>query len=272
MTKVEIICTTRCPFNCPYCYGKEDFHTKGSHVPFDILELRLQRLLETGLFSNTSFVFIGGEPLIHPQIFDMVDLLYLLSDERGFTNHASIVTSGAVLNSNRDRMTNYFGVPNHWQLSFHTGINEKAFSDFLSIFLDQAPKAVHPIVIHVVIDSTESGNFTVDSLFRIISEQSKLRSPKSLIRSMKRVVNDILNPSVAIYGKNVEIKTRTNTEVRIFFAQAYGINSALYSEDRPIKCPLLGFTDFTNIVVDENGMISTCNTPNPDEPEPNRFN
>lgn len=66
---IQIELTTKCPLSCPQCYkdnaGAED-------IDFDLLKSILYRQKEAGL---KSIMLNGGEPLLYPHFFDLLEII-----------------------------------------------------------------------------------------------------------------------------------------------------------------------------------------------------
>lgn len=63
---VQMVVTRRCNLSCGYC---SEFDKTSDPVPFDALVTRMKKLKSLGtLFME----FTGGEPMMHPQIFDLI--------------------------------------------------------------------------------------------------------------------------------------------------------------------------------------------------------
>lgn len=66
---IQIELTTKCPLSCPQCYkdnaGSED-------IDFDLLKSILYRQKEAGL---KSIMLNGGEPLLYPHFFDLLEII-----------------------------------------------------------------------------------------------------------------------------------------------------------------------------------------------------
>lgn len=67
-----VIFTHGCNLRCPYCYN----HNLLEPIPFDISKELMNRMVQNLKFAE-GVVITGGEPLIHPNI---LDLIYVLKD------------------------------------------------------------------------------------------------------------------------------------------------------------------------------------------------
>ncbi len=83
--------TERCNLSCPTCFaGSTPAH---SHMmSLDEFSLQVDQLVEGGKRSSDMIQLSGGEPTIHPQFFDMVEVLF----DRGF-RHVCINSNGIKL-------------------------------------------------------------------------------------------------------------------------------------------------------------------------------
>jgi MoaA/NifB/PqqE/SkfB family radical SAM enzyme len=95
----QLIVTRRCNLSCGYC---NEFDKISQPVPVDVLKQRIDHL--TGELGVTIMDFLGGEPLLHPQI----DELVRYAKSRGcWTN---IITNGLLLSADRVQQLNAAGL------------------------------------------------------------------------------------------------------------------------------------------------------------------
>ena len=100
----HIIPIRRCNLSCTYCNEFDDF---SKPVPLDEMYRRIDRLGELG----TSVIsFSGGEPLLHPQLDDLIRRI------RGTGAMAGMITNGFLLNADRIHKLNDAGLE-HMQIS-----------------------------------------------------------------------------------------------------------------------------------------------------------
>src|SRR5688572_24618777 len=95
----QLIVTRRCNLSCGYC---NEFDKVSQPVPFEVLTERIDHL--TGTLGVTIMDFLGGEPLMHPRIADLV----AHAKKRGcWTN---IITNGLLLSEDRVEALNAAGL------------------------------------------------------------------------------------------------------------------------------------------------------------------
>lgn len=94
----------RCNLACTYCNEYDDFSPP---VPAAIMKQRIDRLADLGL---TVLVISGGEPLMHPQL----DQLITHSRKRGILT--GLISNGYLLNVDRIKRLNQAGL-DHLQIS-----------------------------------------------------------------------------------------------------------------------------------------------------------
>lgn len=261
---IELVCTTLCPFKCPYCYGRENFTHKGKHVPFEILKKRIDHVLETGLFSNSRLILIGGESLLHDNFFEIID--YWNSRSLGFqyTNYIGVVTAGSFSASMTSKLKETFKKPTRWELSLHNERNFKAFSRFLNLyFSDFQSKNQDPLRIHIVFSSEEQGLKSLDYLYDAVNGSSFGRKMNRMVfKKMEKKIKEIKDPANPKTGDAYFLKGSRQAEIIVFIAASYGFDSPDYDGGRAFICPMLETERPVGIVIDERGYVKPCSTPN----------
>ena len=95
---VHVIPIRRCNIDCGYC---NEYDKVSPPVPFDTMMARIDKLAELG----TSVVaFSGGEPLLHPQLDDLIRRI------RSHGMMAGLITNGFLLSEERIRALNVAGL------------------------------------------------------------------------------------------------------------------------------------------------------------------
>src|SRR5262245_9648583 len=95
----QLIVTRKCNLSCGYC---NEFDKVSQPVPFETLTQRIDHL--TDELGVTIMDFLGGEPLLHPQI----DALIKYARNKGcWTN---IITNGLLLSADKIRQLNEAGL------------------------------------------------------------------------------------------------------------------------------------------------------------------
>ena len=95
----QLIVTRRCNLSCGYCYEYDNF---SEPVPFEILKTRIDALHRLGAINIT---MLGGEPLMHPEIAELVRYA-------GRKANVSIVTNGFLLRNGVIESLNEAGLNN----------------------------------------------------------------------------------------------------------------------------------------------------------------
>lgn len=95
----QLIVTRRCNLSCGYC---NEFDKISQPVPFDTLRARIDHL--TDVLGVTIMDFLGGEPLLHPQIAE------LIAHARGKGCWTNIITNGLLLSADRIAQLNAAGL------------------------------------------------------------------------------------------------------------------------------------------------------------------
>src|SRR6266404_24036 len=100
----HIIPIRRCNLACAYCNEYDDFSPP---VPLDLMRRRLDRLAE---LRTTIITLSGGEPLLHPELDDIIARI------RSHGIMAGMITNGYLLTADRIRRLNQAGLE-HMQIS-----------------------------------------------------------------------------------------------------------------------------------------------------------
>src|SRR5574341_739283 len=95
----QLIITRRCNLSCGYC---SEYDSTSEPVPFDDLRRRIDVLHELG---SANITLLGGEPLMHPQVAELVAYA-------GTKSNTSIVTNGFLLRSATIQSLNEAGLNN----------------------------------------------------------------------------------------------------------------------------------------------------------------
>jgi MoaA/NifB/PqqE/SkfB family radical SAM enzyme len=141
---VHLIPIRRCNLACTYCNEFDDFSPP---VPFDELRRRLDILAEWGASVIT---ISGGEPLLHPQLDDIIRLA------RSNGSIAGLITNGYLLTAERIERLNRAGLE-HLQISIDNTVPDEVSKKSLKV-LDQklvllARHAVFQVNINSVLGS-----------------------------------------------------------------------------------------------------------------------
>src|SRR5436309_1457153 len=100
----HVVPIRRCNLACAYCNEYDDFSPP---VPLDVMRRRLDRLAE---LRTTIITLSGGEPLLHPELDDIIARI------RSHGIMAGMITNGYLLTADRIRRLNQAGLE-HLQIS-----------------------------------------------------------------------------------------------------------------------------------------------------------
>lgn len=82
----NIIITEKCNQNCPYCFASEVMEKKDPNITLD----EFRKIMEFILRTDKRFGLIGGEPLLHPEIDRILEMV--IDESR--VDHVTIFTNG----------------------------------------------------------------------------------------------------------------------------------------------------------------------------------
>lgn len=124
--------TQKCYTLCGHCYQKDWVTPKGHAIPLEVIAKRIDWIKQ---FTDTKEVgLLGGEPLLHPQFRQIVELLI----EKGFK--VSIITSGKISNLPIEQENLQYALQLYEadlleiNLSYQPSKNEDAFYEFYQQF------------------------------------------------------------------------------------------------------------------------------------------
>jgi len=260
---VELMITTICPFACEYCYGKDVFGKKGRHVPFETLRKRMNRLLDAELFKNTGLILIGGEPTLHPEFMDIAIYWIRESNKRGYSNSVGAVTAGSVLPQIYQLLKRLFLLPNRWQLSLHEKNNE-SFQKFLFSYYEGYNRGKNsPLRINIIFENRKQALAMINRFIKTVNKLPfNFFEDQCAVEHLYQAVDIILDPSNTKRSAGFSFPRRFNGDIFVFLAMACGLESRLYRPDRDFRCSMIDTPIPNPIVVDENGLVRLCTTPN----------
>src|SRR5271154_3661359 len=106
----QMVVTDDCNLTCDYC---DEYTPGGPIVPLPDLKARVDKLDELGVLV---YDFLGGEPLLHP---DLPDLIAHTKAKRGGSNVTTVITNGFFLGERNIKRPNGSG-PAFMNLSVHS--------------------------------------------------------------------------------------------------------------------------------------------------------
>jgi organic radical activating enzyme len=135
---LEIPIVFRCNLNCNYCAHLSQYMQDVPLVSLEMIEKQLKDW--TPRIASEQLRIIGGEPLLHPQI---EDVLELFGQYRNNTDDVELVTNGAIL----DKMSPaFFELLQKHEIKLKVTLHHPALHDRLTSFLKDisSPKTIAP--------------------------------------------------------------------------------------------------------------------------------
>jgi len=140
----HIIPIRRCNLACAYCNEYDNF---SKPVPKDVMFGRLDKLAELG---TTIITFSGGEPLLHPELDD------LIAHVRGNGALACMITNGYLLTPDRVKRLNAAGL-DHMQISIDNVMPDEVSKKSLKVLDKKLQILSEHALFHVNINSVLGG-------------------------------------------------------------------------------------------------------------------
>jgi MoaA/NifB/PqqE/SkfB family radical SAM enzyme len=140
----HVIPMRRCNLACAYC---NEFDTKSKPVALEVMRARLDRLADLGA---TVITFSGGEPLLHPEL----DELIAHTRRRGAI--AGLITNGYLLTADRVRRLNRAGLE-HMQISIDNVMPDEVSKKSLKVLDRKLRILAECAEFHVNINSVVGG-------------------------------------------------------------------------------------------------------------------
>jgi hypothetical protein len=253
---VELVVTTYCPYNCEKCYGRDVFGTSGRHVDFDVLIERLKRLTRVHPLKENRLGLIGGEPLTHPRIIDLVGQaldMWPVKEQRSLT----IITSGCsdkMVESLRPLLARE---ECGWALSYYGRMNDRRYMNLLAEWIGLSAPGSR-IDTNLVFSDVEGGLKTLGLLRQTLERftgKKGLGIRESAFRKKLEAVQ--AQRSRASFSLEISLPERRMMVLRL--AQASGIH--IDSGKAPV-CTLLAEGAELHATIDEGGLLRPCITPN----------
>jgi MoaA/NifB/PqqE/SkfB family radical SAM enzyme len=140
----HIIPVRRCNLSCTYCNEYDDF---SKPVPVDLMKARINDLARLG----TSIVtFSGGEPLLHPELDD------LIAQVRKHPMLAGMITNGYLLTADRIKRLNRAGL-DHLHISIDNVMPDEVSKKSLKVLDKKLQLLAEHADFHVNINSVVGG-------------------------------------------------------------------------------------------------------------------
>ena len=140
----HIIPTRRCNLSCTYCNEYDDF---SKPVPVETMKRRVDELARLG---TSIITFSGGEPLLHPELDDII------AHVRTYPIIAGLITNGYLLTADRIRRLNRAGL-DHLQISVDNVMPDDVSKKSLKVLDKKLQLLAEHADFHVNINSVVGG-------------------------------------------------------------------------------------------------------------------
>ena len=140
----HIVPMRRCNLSCAYCNEYDDF---SKPVPLDVMYERIDNL---GRLGTTVITISGGEPLLHPELDD------ILRRMRGNGAIAAMITNGYLLTADRIQRLNKAGLE-HMQISIDNVMPDEVSKKSLKVLDRKLQLLAEHAEFHVNINSVVGG-------------------------------------------------------------------------------------------------------------------
>jgi MoaA/NifB/PqqE/SkfB family radical SAM enzyme len=140
----HIIPTRRCNLSCTYCNEYDDF---SKPVPVETMKRRVDELARLG---TSIITFSGGEPLLHPELDDIIARV------RTYPIIAGLITNGYLLTADRIKRLNRAGL-DHLQISVDNVMPDDVSKKSLKVLDKKLQLLAEHADFHVNINSVVGG-------------------------------------------------------------------------------------------------------------------
>jgi len=155
----HIIPIRRCNLSCTYCNEYDDF-SKPVHLETMLHRVELLGKLKTGVITLS-----GGEPLLHPELDDII---------KGIRKHATLaglITNGYLLTADRIRRLNYAGL-DYLQISIDNAMPDEVSKKSLKVLDKKLQLLAEHAEFHVNINSVLGGGISTPEDALIVGKRA----------------------------------------------------------------------------------------------------
>lgn len=232
---VQMVVTRRCNLSCKYC---NEYDNKSPPVPLNQLKKWVDKLKELGTFSLT---FTGGEPLLHPKIFDLASY----SKER--IPIVTLITNGFLLTKEKIVKLNEVKL-NGLQISID-GVQPNKNTVKVLKYLEDKLILLKKYASFIVNVNTVIGSTGPEGAFEVIKFVGKtgLKSTVGLIHDE--------NGQIKLNKKEREAYFLVNSSRKKPFWEIYNFEKALIKKG---ACSFKCRAGARYLYVDEFGLVNWC--------------
>jgi len=202
----HIIPTRRCNLSCRYC---NEYDEVSKPVPTDEMFRRIDRL---AAFGTTIITISGGEPLLHPELDQLIRRI------RGHGMIAGMITNGYLLTAERIQRLNRAGLE-HLQISIDNLVPDEVSKKSLKVLDKKLQLLAEHALFHVNINSVIGGGIRTPEDALVIARRALelgLTSTVGIIHDGWGQVRRLSEAEQKIYGAIKALGKRSYARVNHF--------------------------------------------------------
>lgn len=202
----QIIPVRRCNLSCRYC---NEYDKVSAPVPKEVLLGRIDKLAALG---TTAVTFSGGEPLLHPELED------LIAQVRNQGMIAGLITNGYLLTADRIKALNTAGL-DHLQISIDNLTPDDVSKKSLKVLDKKLELLAEHALFHVNINSVVGGGVRNPEDALVIARRAldlDFTSTVGIIHDGDGQVRPLQPKEYAVYREIRELKKRGYSQLNYF--------------------------------------------------------
>lgn len=125
----EVVVTTRCTLKCKNCANLMQYYKNPKHVPWEVIENSVQRLLES-IDRVDSVGILGGEPFLYPELSRVVELLESSPKVRAIR----VITNGTLIPKNEEVLKALTAKKVVVQLNSYSNVHMRVVNELVQLF------------------------------------------------------------------------------------------------------------------------------------------
>lgn len=253
--KLQIELTSICNFNCPFCY--KDARSEGRYISDNII-YAIDKIIKGNI---NNILLTGGEPTLHPNLLNYIELFSCYSNVRMVTNGSKLYKMDSDVLKKLDLIQFSLYGNNNDEYKMMTGVSDGFTQLMKSIEFVKNENISYSIAVTLSYNTIENAEKFIETAFKLgagfidigvadpfgreissyskdVTYMQKVETSLSKIIELKRKYLNKINVRV----NNIDVPTDSNPQ----------INNKIY--DRCLKCGC-GIEEFT---ISQDGKLRAC--------------